>query len=103
MATDAGERSVQAETSGQAETFVQEMQAQGGALSSWGNAPGDRYAPHSHPYRKVLCCIEGSIVFRMPQGDAELSAGERLVIEPGTVHSAIVGPHGVRCVEAQFA
>lgn len=91
------------ETFGQEETFRGEMRAQGGAVSSWANAPGHRYAPHSHPYRKVLCCIEGSIVFRMPHGDAELSAGERLVIEPGTVHSAIVGPRGVRCAEAHFA
>lgn len=91
------------QTSRREKAFRREMEGQGGAVSSWGNPPGDRYAPHSHPYRKVVCCIEGSIVFCMAEGDAELSAGERLVIEPGTMHTALVGPRGVRCAEAQFA
>jgi hypothetical protein len=31
----------------------------------------------------------------------ELEAGDRMDLEPGTEHSAFVGPDGVVCLEAQ--
>jgi quercetin dioxygenase-like cupin family protein len=80
--------------------FRQEMADEARAVSVWANGPGDRYAPHSHSYRKILCCLDGSITFHMGSGDVELTAGERVVIESGTSHSATVGPTGVRCAEA---
>lgn len=67
---------------------------------AWGNPPGDRYGWHEHPYHKVLYCISGSIAFHTPEGDFSLGAGDRLDLEPGTRHSATVGPEGVSCVEA---
>lgn len=82
---------------------MSEMRRMGADVSVWSNAPGDRYAAHAHPYRKVICCVEGSIVFRLPGDDVALRTGERLVIEPSTVHSAEVGPAGVQCAEARFA
>lgn len=83
--------------------FRDEMARAGAtSVSVWANAPGDTYAPHSHTYRKVLCCLDGSIVFHLPDGDAQLEAGSRTEIEPGTRHSASVGPDGVRCAEARF-
>ena len=71
----------------------------------WSNAPGDVYASHDHAYHKVLYCLQGSIVFRIDDtGDEiELRPGDRLDIEPGTAHSAIVGPAGVTCIEAPRA
>lgn len=66
----------------------------------WGNAPGDVYGWHSHPYHKVLFCLEGSITFHTREGDMELSPGDRLDVEPGTEHAATAGPEGVSCVEA---
>ncbi len=39
-------------------------------------------------------------MFHLPGGDVALGAGDRLDIEPGTEHSATVGPDGVTCVEA---
>jgi quercetin dioxygenase-like cupin family protein len=73
--------------------------------SHWSNGPGDTYGPHSHTYHKVLYCLRGSIVFRLTATgeEIELSAGDRLDIEPGTEHSAVVGPHGVACVESARA
>jgi len=73
------------------------------APSWWSNGPGDRYAAHSHAYNKVLFCADGSITFRIePEGaDYELHPGDRLDVPRGTSHSAIVGPTGVTCVEAQ--
>ncbi|MBI2238283.1 MAG: cupin domain-containing protein [Actinobacteria bacterium] len=68
---------------------------------SWSNGPGDSYGWHSHDYHKVLFCLSGSITFHLRDGDdVHLGAGDRLDIEPGTEHSAIVGPQGVECVEA---
>lgn len=66
----------------------------------WSNGPGDRFDWHSHDYRKVLFCVEGGIVFHLRHGDVDLAPGDRLDVEPGTQHSATMGPDGVTCVEA---
>lgn len=72
--------------------------------SPWSNGPGHRYAAHSHPYHKVLYCVRGSITFALTDGEQlELAPGDRLDIPPATEHSAIVGPHGVTCIEAARA
>jgi hypothetical protein len=70
------------------------------APRSWGNGPGDRYGRHDHAFHKVLFCLTGSIVFHTDDGDVELTAGDRLDLEPGTSHAATVGPEGCGCVEA---
>jgi len=44
--------------------------------------------------------LEGSIVFHTDDGDIELTAGDRLDLEPETGHAAIVGPKGCTCIEA---
>ena len=70
---------------------------------SWSNGPGDRYAPHSHGYEKVLYCVEGSITFVL-EGEGrrlELKGGDRMVLPAGTVHSADVGPGGCTCIEGR--
>lgn len=82
--------------------WLQEMRDAGHPVSVWGNGPGDRYEPHQHPYRKRLVCLEGSIVFHTPTGDAPLEAGDELTLEAETEHSATVGPRGVRCAEAHL-
>ena len=71
---------------------------------SWSNGPGDRYAPHSHTYEKVLYCIDGSITFVLEAQDGkriELHAGDRMVLPEGTNHSAVVGPAGCTCIEGK--
>jgi quercetin dioxygenase-like cupin family protein len=76
--------------------------AVGGASTprAWSNGPGDRYGWHEHPYRKLLFCVGGSIVFHTDEGDLTLEAGDRLDLEPGTRHAATVGPAGCACIEA---
>jgi hypothetical protein len=66
----------------------------------WGNRSGDRYGGHDHTFHKVLFCLSGSIVFHTHEGDITLTAGDRFDLEPGTFHSATVGPEGCQCVEA---
>jgi quercetin dioxygenase-like cupin family protein len=82
------------------EDFAAEMTAQGWPVTTWANAPGDIYGRHSHGYEKIPCCLQGSIVFHTPEADVNLAPGDRLVLPPGTTHSATVGPDGVRCAEA---
>jgi quercetin dioxygenase-like cupin family protein len=68
---------------------------------SWSNGPGDRYAPHSHSYEKVLCCVAGSIIFTLPDREIKLGPGDRMVLPPGTVHGALVGVDGCTCIEGR--
>lgn len=81
-------------------SFADEMRAAGHPVSEWSNCAGYEYAVHTHPYEKVLACLEGSIVFHLADGDVLLSRGDRLVLEAGAEHAATVGPSGVRCAEA---
>jgi len=71
---------------------------------SWGDGPNDRYAAHEHGYDKVIVVVDGSIRFGLPAtGEhADLAAGDRLELRSGTRHDALVGPSGVRCLEAHL-
>lgn len=82
--------------------FVDEMRAGGHVVSEWSNAAGDKYPAHSHPYKKVLCCLHGTIVFHLVDRDVDLREGDQLVLDPGVEHSATVGPSGVHCAEAHL-
>lgn len=68
----------------------------------WSNGPDYEYSTHSHPYRKVIYCVDGSITFGLPAHDEkiELQPGDRLELPPGVSHDAVVGPDGVVCLEA---
>ena len=73
---------------------------QGLEPSWWSNDAGATYAGHRHAYHKVLFCAEGSITFSTDEEDLFLTPGDRLDVEPGTEHTALVGDDGVTCVEA---
>jgi uncharacterized protein YjlB len=84
------------------------LRAAGLDPSSWANGPGDRYAAHSHGYDKVLVVAGGSIRFGLPGARGEdpatvdLGVGDRLDLPAATTHDAIVGPAGVKCLEAHL-
>ena len=82
---------------------MEKLSAEATGCYSWSNGPGDRYAPHSHGYEKVLYCVEGSIRFELLNGGRtlDLEAGDRMVLPAGTVHSAVVGIHGCTCIEGR--
>ncbi len=69
---------------------------------AWSNGPYDTYAPHDHPYHKVLYVLRGSITFYLLDlgTTCALKAGDRLNLPAGTLHAAEVGPEGVVCLEA---
>ena len=79
------------------------LRSEAGSCYSWSNGPHDTYAAHSHPYEKVLYCVEGSITFVLEREgkQVDLSSGDRMVLPPGTVHSAVVGPAGCTCIEGK--
>ena len=88
---------------GRFDQLMERLRAEATGCYSWSNGPGDRYAPHSHGYEKVLYCVEGSIRFQLEDEGRtlELEAGDRMVLPPGTVHSAVVGSRGCSCIEGR--
>jgi len=82
---------------------MEKLRAEASGCYSWSNAAGDRYAPHSHSYEKVLYCVDGSITFMLESEGKrlELNAGDRMVLPAGTVHSAVVGSEGCTCIEGR--
>jgi len=68
----------------------------------WDNDAFDTYAAHSHPFHKVIYVIQGSITFGLPEYNEarELHAGDRLNLPANVRHDAMVGAHGVICLEA---
>ena len=81
---------------------VERLRAEGLDPSTWSNGPGDRYGTHEHGYDKVIVVDTGSIAFGLPdRGEIiDLAAGDRLELPAATRHDAVVGPLGVRCLEA---
>jgi len=88
---------------GRQDELMKRLQGEATGCYSWSNGPGDRYAPHSHSYEKVLYCVEGSITFVLEaRGERlELNPGDRMNLAAGTVHSAVVGPQGCTCIEGK--
>jgi quercetin dioxygenase-like cupin family protein len=80
---------------------MERLRSEAEGCYSWSNGPGDRYAPHSHGYEKVLYCVDGSITFLLESEGKrlELNPGDRMVLPAGTVHAAVVGPSGCTCIE----
>lgn len=81
-----------------------QLDREGLQASVWSNDPGAVYASHDHSYGKILVVASGSITFKLvnDQRNVLLKAGDRLALPAGTLHSAIVGPQGVVCYEAQL-
>ncbi len=79
------------------------LQQEGLDPYEWSNGPNDLYLAHTHGYNKVIVVVRGSITFGLPddQRSLTLHPGERLDLPAGTKHDAVVGPHGVTCLEAR--
>jgi quercetin dioxygenase-like cupin family protein len=77
------------------------MQAENLPYYKWGNGPGDVYGTHQHSYHKVIYVLEGSITFGLPDSGESilLHPGDRLDLPAGVRHNAVVGAHGVACLE----
>ena len=86
----------------------EQMRSEGLSPYMWSNDADYTYASHTHSYEKVLYCVRGAIRFVLPEhvdaeGKAEyvdLTPGDCMILPPNTVHSAVVSPQGVTCLEA---
>jgi hypothetical protein len=80
------------------------LAAEGLVASEWSNGPEDRYLQHRHDYDKVIVVADGDITFGCPEihRTIRLVAGDRLNLPTGSLHDAIVGDAGVRCLEAHL-
>lgn len=81
--------------------LMERLRAEADGCYSWSNGPGDVYASHTHSYEKVLYCVTGSITFTLADRELQLRPGDRMVLPPGTVHGAVVGPDGCTCIEGR--
>jgi len=82
----------------------EQLMREGLQPTRWDNGPHAVYELHDHPYGKILVVVSGSITFTLTKGQrvVPMRQGDRLVLPPSTPHSAIVGPHGVVCLEAHI-
>ncbi|MCY7417431.1 MAG: hypothetical protein LH650_02865 [Chloroflexi bacterium] len=85
-------------------SIEQRLRDMGAQVSSWSHSPGDRYSTHEHGYDKVIVAMQGAVTFLLPATgrSIELRAGDRPDLPAGTSHAAMVGPAGVRCLEAHL-
>jgi quercetin dioxygenase-like cupin family protein len=85
------------------EDLMTQLRSEATGCYSWSSGPGDRYAPHSHDYEKILYCVDGSIEFVLEAEGRklDLESGDRMVLPAGTIHSAVVGPSGCTCIEGK--
>jgi len=81
-----------------------QLEQEGLDVTRWSNAPHAVYGVHDHPYAKVLVVSSGSITFSVgpEKRQVAMQPGHRLELPPRTAHSAVVGPDGVVCLEAQI-
>jgi quercetin dioxygenase-like cupin family protein len=70
------------------------LQEEGFRVWAWTDAPGTRYAPHTHDHDESLWCVAGEITFGAEGQSLRLGPGDRLMLPRGTVHTALAGPAG---------
>ena len=68
-------------------------------VHAYDDTPAARYPVHVHDFDKVLHCVAGGLVLTTADGELALRPGDRLDLDRGTEHAAVVGPAGVRLVE----
>lgn len=82
-----------------AEKWLQEFKKEGFiSVYEWSDPAGTVYPEHAHKGSVSLVVINGSIVFDFEGEKKEITAGQRLDVEPRSLHSAIVGPNGWKVV-----
>jgi len=76
--------------------LVAALEAQGFDVTEWTDEPSTHYPAHAHPRDEVLVVLEGSIAMVVETVEHELGPGDRIELTAGAVHTADVGPDGVR-------
>jgi mannose-6-phosphate isomerase-like protein (cupin superfamily) len=74
------------------------LEAEGLCVTEWRDDPNTSYLAHSHPYREVRVVLEGSMTIAVAERAVDLRPGDRMDLDPGQEHSAVVGAAGVRYI-----
>lgn len=72
------------------------LEDEGFSIFCWQDAPGADYQPHTHDHDESLWMIEGEMTFGAGGQQWSLTAGDRLMLPQGTVHTAVAGPQGAK-------
>ncbi len=77
------------------ERYIQTFEKEGfPSVYEWTDPAGTTYPEHIHKGKVSIYVTDGSITFDFEGERKEVVAGQRLDIEPGKLHSAVVGPNG---------
>ena len=76
------------------QALIDELRAEGLDVTEWFDDPHASYPEHSHAGREVRVVLEGAMTILVAGTSHELGPGDRLDLEPGRAHSAVVGPEG---------
>ena len=70
---------------------------------TWSGMPGNIYFLRTEPYYRIIWVAEGSMIVELTEEGRwiKLEKGDRLDLPPGVPHQAVVGKHGVICLEAR--
>jgi quercetin dioxygenase-like cupin family protein len=77
------------------DTARQQLTQEGFEVFRWRDEAGTDYQPHSHDHDESLWVIEGEMTFGAAGREFHLSAGDRLMLPKGTIHTARAGSSGV--------
>ena len=66
------------------------LQSEGYSVFQWSDAPGIRYAPHSHPEDQSHWILSGRLQLTVGNETYTLGAGDRDYLGANTTHSAFV-------------
>ncbi len=70
-----------------------ELVQEGYSVFKWADSAGTTYSPHEHDHHESIWVIEGEMEFEIDSEKLRLSAGDRLFLPKGTLHTAVVpGP-----------
>lgn len=65
-------------------------------MTEWSDEPHTTYPEHAHSGREVRVVLEGAMTIVVDGTEYTLGLGERLDLEPGREHSAVIGSDGCR-------
>ena len=74
---------------------IASLNAEGLFVTEWHDEPGASYEKHAHPHLEIRIVLEGRMTVHVGGVVYDLGPGDRIDLEPGQLHSAVVGADGV--------
>jgi hypothetical protein len=79
------------------------LNAEGLQSFRWSSLPGEVLEENVSSCQKIIYILDGSITFCLPASRQQVTLylGDRLDLPADTIHTTVVGPEGVVCLEGQ--